>query len=59
MDIIGWIVENWMAVVGALVGLLGAVLMILKLIPGEQGEAWIEKVMEWLKKLTGNNVSKK
>lgn len=51
-----FILANWAQL---LLGILGAVLVVLRVIPGEQGEALIEKIMEWLKSLTGNRVRKK
>lgn len=52
-----FIIQNWQAIIGILIALLGVILMILRLIPGEQGEGVIQSIADFLKKLTKNEGS--
>lgn len=54
MEWLNWIIENWQGIVGALSALLGSLLLIFRLIPGEQGEPILQGIVDFLKKLTKN-----
>jgi len=57
MEVLKWILENWSALITSLIGLLMAVYGVLLIIPGNQGEAVIQKIADFLKKITFNNPS--
>lgn len=51
LRIINWIISNHKKVVTILITVLTAILSILILIPGDQGEATIQSVIDFLQKL--------
>lgn len=46
-----FLIENWQYIVAGLIGMLSGYVAIMKLIPGEQGETFIAKIVKLLKKL--------
>jgi hypothetical protein len=48
-----WAIANWHIVLGAVLALLVAVLGVLQLIPGNQGEAEIEAVIATVSRIDG------
>lgn len=54
-DVIAWLMANWMQLLLAVVALLSGVLAVLRIIPGNQGEAFLDSVLNFIKKITNNN----
>ena len=50
-EIFAWIMANGLMALGAIIAILGGILMILKAIPGNQGEDAIEGILNVLKKI--------
>jgi hypothetical protein len=56
MEFLNWILANYMAIGVAVLGLVVAVIAILKFVPGNQGEeegGWLDKVKVFLEKIFG------
>ena len=50
MEVFSWLFAHWLELLAGVVGLLAAILIILNLIPGDQGEGFIEKIKNFLNK---------
>lgn len=48
MSVISWIVANYQKVIAALIGVLTAILTVLLIIPGSQGEEKIQSIISFL-----------
>ena len=54
MEVVNFLMSNYMEVLGALLLVLGGVVALLKLVPGEQpGESLLVRIYSSLKKLVG------
>ena len=51
-NIIEFATANWMTVVGALTVILTGIIAIAELIPGEQPEKTLKKIVGWLEKVS-------
>jgi hypothetical protein len=51
LSIVTWMVTNYKKIVGALLGFLTAIMTLLALIPGDQGESKIQPVITFLNSL--------
>lgn len=52
MEVFQWIVANWSVVLGAVMGLLSAVIGLALLIPGDQPEKALQGVLDFLSKFS-------
>jgi hypothetical protein len=52
MEFINWILENWSELLNAVVALLAAAVALAMLIPGDEPEAFLQKVVDFLKKFS-------
>ena len=52
MDAIQWVMSNWNEVVLALIALLSGVIAIALIIPGEQPEKALQKIVDFLTKIS-------
>lgn len=54
MEIFKWLLENWSQLISAIIALMMAVIAFLMIIPGNQGEVILQKIVDFLKKITFN-----
>lgn len=52
MDIIGWIGGHWQELIGGVVALMGSLVAIFMLIPGDQPEKTLQKIVDFLAKFS-------
>lgn len=52
MSVLNWIVENYQAVISIAVGLLSSVVAIALLVPGDEPEKSLQKVVDFISKLS-------
>lgn len=52
MNIINFILENWSAILNAVVGILSGIIVIALMIPGEQPEKALKAVVDFLAKFS-------
>lgn len=50
MEVITWILMNYQTVIASVVAVLGGIITVAMLIPGEQPEAALQKVVDFIKK---------
>jgi len=48
MDVITWLLENWAGLVTALVAVLGALIAFFMIIPGEEPEKTLQKIVDFI-----------
>lgn len=53
MEVISFLIANWVNLIMGLVGVIAAVIVLLKMIPGEQGESKLESAKAFLMRLIG------
>ncbi len=54
-DVMKWVMENWVVVLGLVYMLLNVVNGVLLLVPGEQGEekgGWLHTIRSWLDRIS-------
>jgi ABC-type uncharacterized transport system permease subunit len=54
-----WLIANWSPLLIAICALLTGLWGVLTIIPGNQGEAFLDKIIQFIKKITFNNPSEK
>lgn len=54
MEIFKWLLENWSQLITAIIALMSAIIAFLMIIPGPQGEVLLQKIVDFLKKITFN-----
>ena len=52
MEIVGWVIAHYMEVISAVVALLSGVVAVALIIPGDEPEKSLGKVLEVLKKIS-------
>lgn len=52
MEFVKFFIDNWSEILNAVVGILSALVVLFMLIPGQQPEAFLQKVVEFLKKFS-------
>ena len=52
METLKWIMENFSAILAAIIGVIGALIVLFALIPGDQPEATLQKILDFLKKFS-------
>ena len=52
MEVFAWIMANHEAVLGAIVALLSGIIAVALLIPGEQPEKTLQKIVDFIKKFS-------
>jgi len=48
MEVITWILENWAGLVTALVGVFSALIAFFMIIPGEEPEKTLQKIVDFI-----------